>query len=97
MGLDSDRSDVSGAAGWAAGAGGADRRKIARAVPAARAGEPGRDRREGHATACDSEDSRAERELARAILAYKQASGRELPTWGEVVEILRGRGGLAPA
>ena len=43
-------------------------------------------------TACERDFAAAERELMEAMQVYKQRSGRMFPTWGEVLEVLRGLG-----
>src|SRR4051794_6026365 len=51
--------------------------------------EPSRDAR-------PSLEDRAAAELGRAVEAYKRWSGRQFPTWCEILEILRGLGYSKP-
>jgi hypothetical protein len=43
-------------------------------------------------TTCDRDYSTAELEFLTAIQAYKVSSGRNFPTWSEVLEVLRNLG-----
>jgi hypothetical protein len=54
-------------------------------------GEASRSRGAGPATA-ERDCSAAEQEFGRAMLAYKQQSGRMFPTWSEVLEVLQSLG-----
>lgn len=40
-------------------------------------------------TTCEREYAEAEQEFMRAMEEYKQASGRQFPTWCEVLEVLQ--------
>lgn len=43
-------------------------------------------------TTCDRDYSRDELEFLQAIQAYKKSSGRQFPTWSEVLEVVRSLG-----
>jgi hypothetical protein len=64
----------------------------------ARARRANRARHESHRrrlidpTICDRDYSQAEMEFMRAIQAYKASRGRMVPTWSEVLEVLRALG-----
>jgi hypothetical protein len=64
----------------------------ARAGRAARARNASGRRRFVDPTTCDREYSVAETEFMRAMHAYRQRSGGMFPTWGEVLEVVRGLG-----
>ena len=69
-----------------------DRRATAQALRAASARNSSRRRRFIDPTTCDRDYSEAEREFMQAMHDYKQRSGRMLPTWSEVLEVLRSLG-----
>jgi hypothetical protein len=64
----------------------------ARATRAAQARAASGRRRNVDPATCDRDYTPAEVEFMRAMHAYKQSSGRMFPTWGEVLEVLRGLG-----
>jgi uncharacterized membrane protein len=41
---------------------------------------------------CGAETSPASEVLAAAIEVFRRRSGRDFPTWGEVLEVIRGLG-----
>ncbi len=43
-------------------------------------------------TACESGYANAELEFIQAMMDYKMRSGRNFPTWSEVLEVLKGLG-----
>lgn len=63
----------------------------ARAGRAAARRDSGRRRNIDPAT-CERDYTAAELEFLRAIQDYKRRSGRNFPTWGEVLEVIRDLG-----
>ena len=43
-------------------------------------------------TTCEKDYNEAEMEFMNAMQLYKQASGRNFPTWSEVLDVLKGLG-----
>jgi hypothetical protein len=74
-----------------------DRKVSERAARASRARHANTRRQKIDPTTCDRDYSTAELEFMRAIQAYKQANGRQFPTWGEVLEVLQDLGYRKPA
>ncbi len=65
-----------------------NQRTSAQAGRAARAAWSGARRRFVDPTTCDREYADAELEFMQAMQRYKQRSGRNFPTWSEVLEVL---------
>src|SRR4051794_6264865 len=76
---------------------GVDAGLSARATRAARARAASGRRRRIDPTTCDRDYSAEELEFLAAIQAYKLSSGRNFPTWSEVLEVLRSLGYERPA
>jgi hypothetical protein len=71
---------------------GTDARLSARATRAALARRASGRRRFVDPTTCERDYSAAELEFLAAIQQYKLASGRNFPTWSEVLEVVRSLG-----
>lgn len=69
-----------------------DAKASAQASRAAAARQVSGRRRFVDPTTCDREYTRAEREFMEAMHAYKASSGRNFPTWSEVLEVLHDLG-----
>ena len=69
-----------------------NRARVAQAARAAQARNASGRRRLIDPTTCERDYSVAELEFLQAIQAYKQASGRNFPTWSEVLEVVRSLG-----
>ena len=69
-----------------------DAKASAQASRAAAARQVSGRRRFVDPTTCDRDYSEAEREFMQAMHAYKASSGRNFPTWSEVLEVLQGLG-----
>ena len=68
------------------------RRTHRQATRAAQARQTSGRRRLIDPTTCDREYSPAELEFMQAMHRYKQASGSQFPSWGEVLSVLRSLG-----
>jgi hypothetical protein len=66
--------------------------RVRRAQRAAVARQSSGRRRLIDPTTCERDYSPAELEFMKAIQAYKLASGRSFPSWGEVLTVLHGLG-----
>jgi hypothetical protein len=69
-----------------------NRRAIEQATRAAHARHASGRRRFVDPTTCERDYTEAELEFMLAMNAYKQTSGRMVPTWSEVLEVLQGLG-----
>lgn len=69
-----------------------DRRASAQALRAAQARHASGRRRFVDPATCERDYSIAEMEFMQAMQEYKYASGRNFPTWSEVLEVLRSLG-----
>lgn len=73
----------------AAGFGGVDRRQVTRRAKVER-------RRQIDPTTCERDYTADEIEFMRAMDDYKRRSGRQFPTWSEVLEVVRSLGYQRP-
>jgi hypothetical protein len=78
------------------GCGGGSRSNQERQIRANAARKASGRRRFVDPTTCDLDYSAAELEFMSAIQAYKLSSGRNFPTWSEVLEVLRDLGYAKP-
>lgn len=69
-----------------------DRQATERARRAAKARKGSGRRRWIDPATCDRDYSQAEVEFMQAMQAYKTASGRSYPTWGEVLQVISSLG-----
>ncbi|MBI5761136.1 MAG: hypothetical protein HZA46_21640 [Planctomycetales bacterium] len=73
-----------------AGFAGEEKRQVSRRVKVER-------RRQIDPTTCERDYSGDEIEFMRAMDDYKRRSGRQFPTWSEVLEVVRSLGYVRPA
>jgi hypothetical protein len=66
--------------------------RVARSLRASQARNESGRRRLVDPTTCERDYSAAEMEFMKAIQIYKQQSGRNFPTWSEVLEVLQSLG-----